>query len=271
MEFRQIPPPESLSTYIRYFWVVESDNTDLSSTSFRTIADGCPGLIFQHQEKGILFQNDKQLPAAILYGQATRPAELKINGRFNTIGIFFYPHAIKSIFGLNADELTDTCLDLSLLEKAHTHHITERLSNDDSIASQIDTLCNFLLAQLARNDHHADRNMQHALSRIKAANGNISVKTLREELQLSERSFERRFKQHVGLTPKLYARISQFQAAMELLRQQDYNKLSDIAFEHEYADQSHFIRAFKEFAGDSPFQFRKRTKELIDNLSILNK
>lgn len=270
MEFRQIPPPECLRSYIRYFWVVESHHTDLSSTSFRTIADGCPGLIFQHQEHGILFQNDRQLPAAIIYGQATRSAELKISGRFNTIGIFFYPYAIKSLFGLNADTLTDTCLDLSLLDGQDTLRITEQLSNDGDIQSQIDTLCHFLLAQLARNDRHADKHMQHALSRIKAMNGNISVKSLREELQLSERSFERRFKQHVGVTPKLYARISQFQAAMELLRQRDYNKLSDIAFEHAYADQSHFIRAFREFAGFSPFQFRKRSKELIENLSVIS-
>jgi AraC-like DNA-binding protein len=269
MEFRQIPPPEQLRNYIRYFWVAESQPTDFSSTSFRTIADGCPGLIFQHQDEGVLFQNDKRLPPAILYGQATRHAELKINGRFHTIGIFFYPHALKSIFGLDAGELTDTCIDLSLLA-GNRFPLATRLTDAGSVQLQIETLCAFLITQLNKHTHHADQRMEHALNRIKAANGNISVKTLREELQLSERSFERRFKQHVGITPKLFARISQFQAAMELLRQEDYNKLSDIAFENEYADQSHFIRAFREFAGSSPFQFRKRSKELIENLSILH-
>jgi AraC-like DNA-binding protein len=271
MEFRQIPPPTYLADYIRYFWVVESNDTDLSSTAFRTIADGSPGLIFQHRDKGILYQNDKELPGAILYGQATRHAELRISGRFNTIGIFFYPHALKSIFGLNADELTDTCIDLDLLPDEKGFHLSDRLSNVPSLQSQIDALCSFLLAQLTKNDRFADKRMQHALHRIQQANGNISVKTLREELQLSERCFERRFKQHIGVTPKLFARISQFQACMQLLRQSDYNKLSDIAFENEYADQSHFIRAFKEFAGFSPFQFRKRSKELIENLSIVTK
>lgn len=271
MQYKQIPPPEYLRDYIRYFWVLESHNTDISAASFRTMADGCPGLIFQHQEKGILFQNDKQLPGTILYGQATRHAALRINGMFNTIGIFFYPHALKSIFGLNADELTDTCIDLDLMANEQGCRLSEQLSNLTSSQAQIDTLCSYLLAQINKHDQYADKAMQHVLERIKKANGNITVKELREELQLSERSFERKFKQHIGITPKLFTRISRFQASMDLLRQSDYNKLSDIAFENDYADQSHFIRAFKEFAGISPFQFQKRSRELIENLSILTK
>jgi len=271
MQFKQIPPPEYMKDYIRFFWVLESHDTNVSAASFRTIADGCPGLIFQHPDKGILFQNNKQLPGTILYGQATTHAELRISGKFNTIGIFFYPHALKTIFGLNADELTDTCLDLDLMAGEQGYRLSQQLADLSSPQARIDTLCTYLLAQINRNDQYADKAMQHVLDRIKKANGNISVKELREELQLSERSFERRFKQHIGITPKLFTRISRFQASMQLLRQSDYNKLSDIAFENEYADQSHFIRAFKEFAGYSPFQFQKRSKELIENLSILTK
>jgi AraC-like DNA-binding protein len=271
MQFRQIPPPEYLRDYIRFFWVLESNDTDVAAATFRTIADGCPGLIFQHQDQGILFQNDKQLPGTILYGQATRHAALRINGCFDTIGIFFYPHALKSIFGLNADELTDTCLDLDGIASSRGFQLSAQLTDITSPESRIDILCSFLLAQLTKHNQLSDKAMHHALDRIRQTNGNISVKALREELQLSERSFERKFKQHVGITPKLFARIAQFQASMQLLRQSDYNKLSDIAFENEYADQSHFIRAFKEFAGASPFQFMKKSEELIENLSILTK
>ncbi|MBW8687780.1 helix-turn-helix transcriptional regulator [Chitinophaga rhizophila] len=271
MQFRNIPPPDYLKDYVRHFWVIESHHTDVSAATFRTIADGCPGLIFQHQDQGILFQNDKQLAGAILYGQATRHAALRIRGGFDTIGVYFYPHALKTIFGLNADELTDDCIDLNLLESTRSFQLQNRLTNTFSSQSRIDTICSFLLAQIAENDRYTDPSMQYAIDRIRQTNGHISVKALREELQLSERSFERKFKQHIGLTPKLFARIAQFQACMQLLRQSNYNKLSDIAFEHDYADQSHFIRSFREFAGLSPFQFRKRSEELIENFSILTK
>nr|WP_261387483.1 DUF6597 domain-containing transcriptional factor [Chitinophaga pinensis] len=201
MQFRQIPPPEYLRDYIRFFWVLESNDTDVSAATFRTIADGCPGLIFQHQDQGILFQNDKQLPGTILYGQATRHAALRINGRFETIGIFFHPHALKSIFGLNADELTDTCLDVDLIAASLDFQLSAQLTDITSPEARIDILCSFLLAQLTKHNQLGDKAMHHALDRIRQTNGNISVKALREELQLSERSFERKFKQHIGITP----------------------------------------------------------------------
>jgi len=50
------------------------------------------------------------------------------------------------------------------------------------------------------------------------------------------------------------------------LRNKDYGKLSDIAFENDYSDQSHLIRSFKEFAGISPNQYQKQYNELAEFL-----
>jgi len=67
------------------------------------------------------------------------------------------------------------------------------------------------------------------------------------------------------MSPKLLTRIIRFQAALKQLRNHSFSRLSDIAFEQEYADQSHFIRAFKEFAGDTPNRFYKSTLEMVEN------
>jgi AraC-like DNA-binding protein len=45
--------------------------------------------------------------------------------------------------------------------------------------------------------------------------------------------------------------------------------LSDIAFENGYADQSHFIRAFQEFAGFTPNQYQKQLLEVVANFPQL--
>jgi AraC-like DNA-binding protein len=107
------------------------------------------------------------------------------------------------------------------------------------------------------------------LSRIAGSGGNLTVKELQSELNLSERSLERRFKQHIGISPKLFTRICRFQASLSQLRTNKYNKLSDVAFEQEYADQSHFIRSFKEFSGLSPYQYMNRSNEIVENFSAL--
>ena len=110
-----------------------------------------------------------------------------------------------------------------------------------------------------------DNKTDHALSSILLSKGSISLKKLTENLDLSERSLERKFKESVGISPKLFSRICRFQASLKQLKHNHYDKLSDIAFENDYSDQSHFIRSFKEFTGFSPNQYRQHSYEVIGN------
>ncbi|GAB3643424.1 DUF6597 domain-containing transcriptional factor [Spirosoma arcticum] len=268
MNYEQIQPPAQLNEYVRYFWTLES-SADTSQKTFRTIADGCPGLIFQQAEKGVLYQNKKQLPAVFLFGQSTKYAEIALRGQFSTVGVYFYPNALKSIFGLNAEELTNSCLDLNMLAAKQGSHLLEQLSNAPSINSQIELLSSYLFHQYKENNVQVDEPMHYALTQLIESRGNVSLKELQQSLRLSERSLERKFKQYVGISPKLFSRICRFQTSLNQLRANNYGKLSDIAFENEYADQSHFIRAFKEFAGFSPCQYQRQSNEVVENLSEL--
>lgn len=264
MKYRQLVPPPHLKGHIRHFWVLESEHPQNDST-FRTIADGSPGLILQDTGKGVMFQNAKELPGAFLYGQSTSHAEVKVNGMFSTIGIYFSPGALRSVFGLRADELTNGCLPLADIAAP----IARQLGEAGSLEERVQLLTDFVSSLVTRHEPAADKNMEHALSRIWQSEGTLSLKALREELGLSERSFERRFKQIVGVPPKMFSRISQFQASLTQLRNLQYEKLSDVAFGNEYADQSHFIRAFKEFAGISPLKFSSHTPEVMQNFSAV--
>ena len=63
------------------------------------------------------------------------------------------------------------------------------------------------------------------------------------------------FESNVGISPRLYKRICQFNAAFQQLNQMKFSKLSDIAYEKGYADQSHFVRTFKEFTNITPKEY----------------
>ena len=265
MKFSQIKPPKHLTEYVKYFWTFECKIDSLPKT-FRTIADGCPGLVYQQTANGEFFQNKKQLPEIFVYGQATKHAELSTNGNSSVTGVFFYPNALKSIFGLNANELTDSCIDLKFMPANKGFRLSERLSGLQSMEDRVMMISSFLDSLIGKNNDKSDSTIQYALSLILRSDGNISLKEIQKDLQISERSFERKFKEYIGLSPKLFSRICRFQASLSQLRKNNYNKLSDIAFENEYSDQSHFIRTFKEFAGFSPFQYQKKSSEVVENL-----
>ncbi|WP_315823731.1 helix-turn-helix transcriptional regulator [Paraflavitalea speifideaquila] len=143
--------------------------------------------------------------------------------------------------------------------------------NTRTTTAQIELLSDWIKVQADKNHALKDDIMKYAVSVIARSKGNVALKGLQIELQLSERSFERKFKEYIGISPKLFSRICRFQASLQQLRNNDFSKLSDIAFENDYSDQSHFIRAFKEFAGFSPFQYQRSSSEVVDNLATLLK
>jgi AraC-like DNA-binding protein len=86
------------------------------------------------------------------------------------------------------------------------------------------------------------------------------LKKVQDELYVTERTFQRMFEDKVGISPNQYRRIAQFNSAFQQLNQQQFKLFSDIAFNNEYADQSHFIRAFKEFTNMTPKEYLKLGK-----------
>ena len=78
-----------------------------------------------------------------------------------------------------------------------------------------------------------------------------------EQYKISERQFQRRFKNQVGISPKKFQRIIRFEKALDILTKSNYGQLTQVAYETGYVDQSHFIKDFSAFSGMSPYDFIK--------------
>lgn len=83
-----------------------------------------------------------------------------------------------------------------------------------------------------------------------------SVRRLADEIQWSERHFANQFRTATGLEPKMAMRLARFQSAHSQVTASQ-NRLSEIACDCGYADQSHMNREFLEFAGISPGSARQ--------------
>jgi AraC-like DNA-binding protein len=272
MKYNQLAPPEQLKHHVRYYWTLEYEGDSGLPHTFSPLADGCPGLIYQQSDTNIFFDGaGKILPGVFLYGQTIKPVELCLTGRFRMIGACLFPDALKSVFGLNAYELTDTCTDLDPLGSKQGFKLSERLLYTLTLPAQIAVLSAFLSEEIRRHHRHADQVTQYALNLILQSGGTITLKELQLAVKLSERSFERKFNQYVGISPKLFSRVCRFQSSLLQLKSNKFSKLSDIAYDNGYSDQSHFIRVFKEFAGYAPYEFRKQSYGMVDNFPLLRK
>ena len=63
------------------------------------------------------------------------------------------------------------------------------------------------------------------------------------------------FKKYIGLTPKVLHRVIRFNEVLQKIKAEEKLEWSQIAYQFEYADQSHFIKEFNEFSGFNPSEY----------------
>src|ERR1700674_4318786 len=90
-----------------------------------------------------------------------------------------------------------------------------------------------------------------AVAEFERAGGLMSISDLANRIGLSARQLERRFRTEVGIGPKLFGRMKRFQRVFRTIDDPKLNWV-DVAVDCGYYDQSHLIRDFREFSGDTP-------------------
>jgi len=90
---------------------------------------------------------------------------------------------------------------------------------------------------------------------MKRDGGAVSVDAMAKTFGLSRHQFRRRFSEVNGLTPKLFARITRFQALVQMLLSTDVSWWASEGPGLGFYDQAHMINEFREFAGSPPTTF----------------
>lgn len=261
MQAETLQPHASVSPWISHFFAFE---TELPGTGFLLplIANGLPSLIFHTSDQAWLPDGNRFLETLSLNGQYVAPVRLVLRGRVALVACFLRPHVIKSLFGFEAAELTEARLDLDLVRPAKAARLKERLLEAPSRAARVGLLQAFVLELASGQSSARNGPASFATRAILESHGAVALVEVQEKLRMTERSLQRVFEAEVGVSPRLFARICRFQSAFRRLNEGRFSALGDLAHDAGYADQSHFIRSFKEFAGMGPKEYLKRLADL---------
>ncbi len=215
------------------------------------VPDGTPGLLYVSQggfhrkdTQGIDYFSSGQL---YLFGQKTSSVEYSSDDpNFVAYGIKMLPPAIYSLFGMAAEEITNQVVkvDRSLMNK---DQIIEFLQSANP-----ETIRPFDLVFL-QEEIRIPALLKAILGDIHQSFGMISIQYLLTKYNVGYKRLQRLFKLHVGLTPKLYARIIRFNYCVRVGTHQP-EKLTDVAYQGGFFDQNHFIKEIKHFTGQVPSQ-----------------
>jgi AraC-like DNA-binding protein len=255
MKSTTISPPPSLSLFVKNILVFE-ENAKSQKTILPFYADGYPGLLFHQTTTGLLVNpHQKQMPVLFLYGQTIKPIELVMEGPYQLIVFQLYPFVLRSFFGVNPIDINDGCYDLDVFHSKTIQQLQQTNQPETRMA-----IINAMLQTLFQTKkENLDFSIQQAIQYIDESKGQLSIDILSQKTNTTKRTLERRFLKEVGISPKQFSKIIQFQHSFEQLRLKEYDKLTDIVYTNGFADQSHFIRVFKAYTGSTPKKFNAKS------------
>jgi len=237
-------PADRISSYIQSILVIE-DTQVKRPFLMPLFANGTPALMFSTAVTriGSISQN------LILFGQTINPGQLLIEDDFKMIVYFLKPFALGSLFNISACELTDQPIGMDLV--SGKSELEERLLNATTTNHILQLMDDYLFAKI-RSVRTEDKRLQHAAEKIAAVSDKNVLTAVQKDLYVTERTFQRMFERHIGLSPNLFRRVNQFNRAFRQINEDRFVDLSSVAYQNDYADQSHFIRVFKEFTHCTP-------------------
>jgi AraC family transcriptional regulator len=102
--------------------------------------------------------------------------------------------------------------------------------------------------------------LRRAIERLRSdSDADVSLAALASDAGLSRFHFCRSFKESTGLSPHAWLRQHRLEQAMNMLRESDESVVS-IAAALGYSSQTAFAAAFKKLTGETPSDWRRRTR-----------
>ena len=219
-----------------------------------------PGLVMGFQYRGQLAtihdQTLHNLASAGITGITDGFQVFKSSAAIGTILVYFTEVGFAHFATPPAHALFNLSSPLEdIFDKTRVAEVEEKLSAASDDRQRIRVVEQFLLSQL--KDIQTDRLVVEAVRRIYQTQGRIRIKELSQTLCISQSPFEKRFRKVVGTSAKKFASIVRFHAVLHDL--QTTKSLAEICYEHNFFDQAHFIKDFKQFTGDTPDHFKRHT------------
>lgn len=218
--YREHAPPPALAPYVDRFWT--SDATPAGPPR-RILPDGCVDILIEHE-------------AVHVVGTMTRSILVPAYARGKIVAVRFRPGAAPRFLRVDADELTDSDLELRALG----------LKLELDPRAPLASLEAWLLSRL---DTPSPDAVGHAITRLVACSP--SIEQLAAETGWSRQYLARACRRRVGIAPKQLARVARMQRAIIAL-QDAPSPLASAAVALGYFDQAHMTNEFRELAGATP-------------------
>lgn len=225
----------------------------------RTVPDGCIDLFFEFE--------DGKMDGYVCGTRLTYACEDQ-NGKNEVFGVRFMPGVQPELFNTTMKNLVNKKVPIKNLLKGDCDWL-DKLQREDDFFQRIRVFLEaYTKAEKRRVKPFGKKELVLSIKQmVYDTDGKIKISKMQENTGYSERYINKVFLEEMGLSPKKFCKIIQFQRALEFLNYGDPDKMTDAAVYLEYYDQPQFIRDFTKYAGITP----KKYLDLVAGLKYKDK
>ncbi|WP_426343874.1 AraC family transcriptional regulator [Pseudoduganella sp. R-32] len=268
MRYQEFPPPPGLAGLVDCLWLSEAPaapaDPALLPVAHRVLPDNCTDILWQDSGNAFfvgMMSTWFDVPAA------RRVRTVAVRFRPGAASLFVGPVPLASLIdqraGLDqlwgrsaADRFGDKLWSVARSDAERLALLTEALYARLSLAPAGARAASALASRVAAAAPAGQVLALHAVAQLEASGGALRVESLAAALGVSRQYLANQFRDHVGLSPKLFARICRFRAARTAALAAEPGRhghdWATLALDSGYFDQSHLIRDFQDFTGASP-------------------
>lgn len=265
MYYKVLPPHPDLRSYIGCYWILKTDATSIGGEEI-IIPDGYAEIILNlgtaYSWKSTAYQTECLIKDTHIVGQRNASVSVKLPPYLYQIGIKIKPQAMHSFLNLPVSQLANHLIHTNDLFDPTLTHLADKLFASEIESEQKQSLDAYFLQKL-KSPVVIDAITGYCVNYITARKGLARMDALKNILGIDYRTLERRFKTRVGLTPKEFARVIRFKNVYKAFRK---NQATDNAYflDWGYYDQSHYIKEFKQFMGNTPSAYQTGIASMSD-------
>jgi AraC-like DNA-binding protein len=259
MLLKDFLPPKGVGEFVRCYRIVHfkfDKNNMPPSKPYTPRPENCLAFYPHDREKVEYADGSKtiqQVPIALV-GQHLGVTNRFVGQPFLVLQIIFQPGALYRLTGVPISNLTNEYLDADYIFSKDIQFVNEQLHFAKSYSEMV-TIANDFVIKLAKrkvkDEHPIDKVCQLLLQK----EANISLDWLAKEACLSNKQFERNFKDRTGVSPKLFSRLIRFDNAFRLKSAKPKMDWLSVAIDCNYYDYQHLVRDYKDFTGLTPTAF----------------
>jgi AraC-like DNA-binding protein len=193
----------------------------------------------------------QKAPNVSIFGQQLSRYNFYLTPEYLMFRIHFHPGALYRLLGIPLSEFTGQYFDVRLLINPEIQEVSERLDDCKGFDNVISIVENYLVAKIKKvkkEPHELDL----VASQILNNPSRFLLDSLARQTCLCPRQFNRKFKERMGISPKLYSRIVRFYHAYQYKQKHTAEDWLSVAVLFGYSDYQHLAKEFKEFAQVTP-------------------